>query len=164
VLTHDYRASIATIARFPYIHGFNDRADFLFTTTGVAILSCCEIGLSIIAASCATLRPLLRQLIPSQFLANSSSRSCSAKHTLRLDGPGQYGRSKRGYKRSDSHGGTERLALDALQRQHRLDTPVLRLDIPSRDRDQDTESNSSKTKFFGTRQQTIQLQNENSDV
>ncbi|KAI5370002.1 hypothetical protein Slin15195_G008800 [Septoria linicola] len=56
-------ASIATIARIPYIQTMSNEADFLHATTDVAIWSCTETGLAITACCCATLRPLIRHLL-----------------------------------------------------------------------------------------------------
>ncbi|KAI7684286.1 hypothetical protein KC319_g54 [Hortaea werneckii] len=44
-------ASIATIARIPYVHTLANQADFLFATVDVAIWSCCEEGLAITASA-----------------------------------------------------------------------------------------------------------------
>ncbi|KAF2159730.1 hypothetical protein M409DRAFT_70796 [Zasmidium cellare ATCC 36951] len=64
-------ASIATIARIPYIHTLSDQADFLYATADVAIWSCCETGLAITACSSATLRPLFRHLLDRTRLSSS---------------------------------------------------------------------------------------------
>lgn len=55
----------------PYIHNLRNQEDFLYATTDVAIWSCCETGLAITAASCATLRPLFR----SWFVKSAFDRS-----------------------------------------------------------------------------------------
>ncbi|TGJ85454.1 hypothetical protein E0Z10_g3332 [Xylaria hypoxylon] len=54
-------ASIAVVVRFRYIETFKD-PDFLWATIDIAIWSACEQGLSITAASLATLRPLFRNM------------------------------------------------------------------------------------------------------
>ncbi|KXJ89532.1 hypothetical protein Micbo1qcDRAFT_213023 [Microdochium bolleyi] len=53
-------ASSATIVRFPYLYSLTDTADFLYSTSDVAIWSTVETGIGITAACVATLRPLLR--------------------------------------------------------------------------------------------------------
>lgn len=64
---------MATIARIPYIHNLMDKHDFLYSTTDVAIWSCCETGLSIVASSVATLKPLFKDIRFSRPSAVSSS-------------------------------------------------------------------------------------------
>ncbi|KAF2019494.1 hypothetical protein BU24DRAFT_419111 [Aaosphaeria arxii CBS 175.79] len=54
--------STATIVRLPYISGMNDTAEFLYSTTDVAIWSTCETGIGLATSAAATLRPLLRQV------------------------------------------------------------------------------------------------------
>ncbi|OCK74340.1 hypothetical protein K432DRAFT_339104 [Lepidopterella palustris CBS 459.81] len=51
--------SIATIARIPYVHFLKDKADFLYSNSEIAIWSIVEVGISLIATSVATLRPLV---------------------------------------------------------------------------------------------------------
>ncbi|KAM0724139.1 hypothetical protein Q7P37_000020 [Cladosporium fusiforme] len=74
VLATGALASAATIARFPYLHGMSDEADFLYATIEVAIWSTIELNLGCTAACCATLRPLFRKIIPS-FGMSSRGRS-----------------------------------------------------------------------------------------
>ncbi|CAG8954991.1 hypothetical protein HYFRA_00008680 [Hymenoscyphus fraxineus] len=66
-------ASIATVARFPYAKHLNSSNDFLYNFTYIALWSTVEIGLGIIASSCATLRPLFRKikLFPSMISSKS---------------------------------------------------------------------------------------------
>jgi hypothetical protein len=54
-------ASIATLARFAYIHDLIDPRNLLFNT-GLIITSHLEIGVALTASSVATLRPLLVRL------------------------------------------------------------------------------------------------------
>jgi hypothetical protein len=54
-------ASIAVTVRLGYVMNFKD-PDFLYATVDVAIWSDIEQGLAITAGSCATLRPLYRQV------------------------------------------------------------------------------------------------------
>lgn len=70
-LTWNISASIATIARIPYIHTLSNQADFLYATADVAIWSCCETGLAITACSSATLRPLFRHFLDRTRLSSS---------------------------------------------------------------------------------------------
>lgn len=58
VLIRLHRASTATIVRIPYLNTLQDKADFLYATTNVGILSTCEVGIGIAASAAATLRPL----------------------------------------------------------------------------------------------------------
>ncbi|OJD23190.1 hypothetical protein ACJ73_05461 [Blastomyces percursus] len=52
-------ASIATIARLVYIHNGNDMVNFLFTNSELVIWSAVEVGVSVIAVSAVTMKPLL---------------------------------------------------------------------------------------------------------
>lgn len=54
---------MATIVRIPYIHTLANTGDFLYSTTDVAIWSCSETGLSIVASSAATLKPLFKDVL-----------------------------------------------------------------------------------------------------
>ncbi|KAI6821863.1 hypothetical protein KC340_g12663 [Hortaea werneckii] len=93
-------ASIATVARIPYVHTLRDKADFLYATTEVALWSCVETALGITAACAATLRPLFRQMMPWVGFASSRNRShglTSQSHgdnsrRLRRRGRDPYGR------------------------------------------------------------------------
>jgi hypothetical protein len=57
------RASTTTIVRIPYLDTLQDKADFLYATSKVGILSTCEIGIGITASAGATLRPLFRRFL-----------------------------------------------------------------------------------------------------
>ncbi|KLJ05721.1 hypothetical protein EMPG_10811 [Blastomyces silverae] len=52
-------ASVATIARLAYLHNAYDAVNFLFTNSELVIWSAVEVGVSIIAVSAVTLKPLL---------------------------------------------------------------------------------------------------------
>ncbi|KKZ64281.1 hypothetical protein EMCG_09744 [[Emmonsia] crescens] len=52
-------ASVATIARLPFVKYGYDQVDFLFTNSRIMIWSAVEIGVSIIAVSAMTLKPLM---------------------------------------------------------------------------------------------------------
>ncbi|KAG5298057.1 integral membrane protein [Histoplasma ohiense] len=52
-------ASVATVARITYIHHGYDQLDFLYTNAEIMIWSTVEIGVSIIAVSAVTLKPLM---------------------------------------------------------------------------------------------------------
>jgi hypothetical protein len=56
-------ASVATIARIPYVHRLQD-LDWLYANNELLIWSIVEVGISIIATSIATLRPLKLRLFP----------------------------------------------------------------------------------------------------
>ncbi|ETN42679.1 uncharacterized protein HMPREF1541_01836 [Cyphellophora europaea CBS 101466] len=75
-------ASTATIIRIPYIHTLNNKADFLYATTDVAIWSSSETGLGITAANTATLRPLVRSWLNNTQLA-STARSIARRPSFR---------------------------------------------------------------------------------
>ena len=92
LLTTDSRASIATIARIPYVHTLADVDDFLWATFDVALWSGVETALGITAASCATLRPLLRKIMPSLGFTTSNSRSRGglSQSGLAQSGPSVY--------------------------------------------------------------------------
>lgn len=63
-LTHfPFSASVATIVRIPYISGLRHKDDLLFYSADVAIWSCCETGLSIVASCAATLKPLFKTVV-----------------------------------------------------------------------------------------------------
>ena len=68
-------ASTATIIRIPYLVSLSNKADFLYATTDVAIWTCCETGLAIVATSAATLRPMFQSFISRT--ANGLSRTNS---------------------------------------------------------------------------------------
>jgi hypothetical protein len=61
--TDSNRASTTTIIRFPYLRTMTDKADFLYATTNVGILSTSEIGIGITTCAAATLRPLFRRFL-----------------------------------------------------------------------------------------------------
>jgi hypothetical protein len=107
-----YRASIATVARIPYVHTLSNKADFLYATADVALWSGAETALGITAACCATLRPLLRQVMP--VLGFKSSNNAS--HGLQSTARGPHGRSTRGpYERSSSRGEEDEMKLQGLE-------------------------------------------------
>lgn len=54
-------ASVATIARIPYVHRL-EAIDFFYANNEILIWSIVEVGISIIATAAATLRPLLAKL------------------------------------------------------------------------------------------------------
>ncbi|KAI0482298.1 hypothetical protein GGR56DRAFT_179873 [Xylariaceae sp. FL0804] len=66
-------ASFAVIIRLQYIPSFK-ATDFLYATTGFGIWAALEQGLAITAASLATLRPLMRQVL-SQFRTLTDSNN-----------------------------------------------------------------------------------------
>jgi hypothetical protein len=110
------RASIATIARIPYVHTLANKEDFLYATTDVTLWSCAETALGITAASCATLRPLLRKIMPSLGFTTSNSRSRGGLSQSGLTKSGRHQRSTRNpYKRSSSRGEEDELKLQGLE-------------------------------------------------
>lgn len=61
LLTRILSASIATLIRIPYVVDLAKTEDFLYHNVNLAIWACVETGLSIIASSAATLKPLFRR-------------------------------------------------------------------------------------------------------
>jgi hypothetical protein len=111
------RASIATVARIPYVRTLSDKADFLYATADVALWSGAETALGITAACCATLRPLLRQLMPVLGFKSSNNASRGGLQTnTRTPQSGRHGRSTRGpYERSSSRGEEDEMKLQGLE-------------------------------------------------
>lgn len=97
-------ASITTVIRIPYLKGFRDTADFLYATTDVAIWTTAELGIGISAASLATLRPLLRQVMGESPLAFSERITTGSWR-------GKSGPIGQGYIRSASRTGPEAYGL-----------------------------------------------------
>ena len=88
ILSMGVLASIASIARIPYVGEMANQDDFLYAVSDTAVWTGVEIGLGVLAACCATLRPLIRQLLPSLGFLSSGGRSHSAtnpdKYTARI--------------------------------------------------------------------------------
>jgi hypothetical protein len=61
--TNSNRASTTTIIRFAYLDTMTDKADFLYATSYVGILSTCENGIGLTTSAAATLRPLFRRFL-----------------------------------------------------------------------------------------------------
>jgi hypothetical protein len=83
ILSMGVLASIASIARIPYVGAMANQDDFLYAVSDTAIWTGVEIGLGVLAACCATLRPLVRQLLPSLGFLSPSGRS--RRQTYRRD-------------------------------------------------------------------------------
>ncbi|PMD30640.1 hypothetical protein L207DRAFT_391412, partial [Hyaloscypha variabilis F] len=56
-------ASTITIVRFPYLSALNNKANFLYATTNVGVLSTIEIGIGITTVAAVTIRPLFRHFL-----------------------------------------------------------------------------------------------------
>ena len=70
--TKPSRASTITIVRFPYLSALNNKANFLYATTNVGVLSTIEIGIGITTVAAVTIRPLFRHFLgPSQLDSSS---------------------------------------------------------------------------------------------
>lgn len=111
----NHRASIATVARIPYVNTLSNQADFLWATTDVALWSGTETALGITAACCATLRPLLRQLMPALGFKSSNNASRGGIPTTGRQS-GRHGRSTRGpYERSSSRAEEDEMKLQGLE-------------------------------------------------
>ncbi|EME40870.1 hypothetical protein DOTSEDRAFT_137132 [Dothistroma septosporum NZE10] len=96
-------ASIATIARIPYIHTLSNKDDFLYVTSDVAIWSCTETGLAITACCCATLRPLFRRLLDRTKLPSS-----------RTSGHGSDRRARSWQPLAAERGGARSVSIEAI--------------------------------------------------
>ncbi|KAH8711842.1 hypothetical protein GQ44DRAFT_626427 [Phaeosphaeriaceae sp. PMI808] len=79
-------ASYAAIVRMPYIKYFKS-ADFLYSTVDISLWSTVEVGVSVVAANFATLRPLVRDIASRLRSLSSRSRSQFVKEppNLRYD-------------------------------------------------------------------------------
>lgn len=66
------RASTTTIVRFPYLNTLQDKADFLYATSNVGILSTSEIGIGMTTSAAATLRPLFKRFLGRSQVGTSS--------------------------------------------------------------------------------------------
>jgi hypothetical protein len=88
ILSMGILASIASIARIPYVGAMANQDDFLYAVSDTAIWTGVEIGLGVLAACCATLRPLIRRLLPSIGFLSSGERSRGAiaadRYTARI--------------------------------------------------------------------------------
>jgi hypothetical protein len=105
VADKDRSASTATIIRIPYVKDLANEADFLYTTTDVAIWSTSETGIGIAASSFATLRPIFRSFFNRSGLMNGSS----GKQPSNPWAPSS--RTADGYIRSTSKSGIEEFGL-----------------------------------------------------
>jgi hypothetical protein len=93
--------------RLPFIHGLNDVAEFLYSTTDVAIWSTCETGIGLAASAVATLRPLLRQV----FGELSTNGASEQKRSRTWGGP-----SRSGYQAHSSRGADNDIPLKSHDR------------------------------------------------
>ena len=112
-----------TIVRFPYLDTLNNKADFLYATTNVGILSTSEMGIGITASAAATLRPLFRRFL-------GRSEPCSLSIELSRPWPSRPMRA--GYVRSQ-----EGVASLADEEQIRV-TTVVRIQGHSTEGQRDT--------------------------
>lgn len=135
-----------------------DKDDFLHATTDVALWSCTETALGITAACAATLRPLLRQILPSIGFTSSHNRSRGA-HTSqsRIDRSGRHGgKSGRGpYERSSSRTTEEdELKLQGLEHARGKEFGTLTSawhPEEREERDVEVGSNNSETMIINTK-------------
>lgn len=94
----------------------SDKADFLYATTDIALWSGTETALGITAACCATLRPLLRQILPSLGFKSSNNVSRGIESANHLGQSGRHGHSGRGpYERSSSRVEEDEIRLQDLE-------------------------------------------------
>ncbi|KAF2009345.1 hypothetical protein BU24DRAFT_467734 [Aaosphaeria arxii CBS 175.79] len=71
-------AAVATIARLPYVHFLED-PDFLYANAEIAIWSVVEVGISVMATSSSTLRPLAAKI---RLLASRTGRSTAGNFSI----------------------------------------------------------------------------------
>ncbi|KAF2156961.1 hypothetical protein K461DRAFT_263922 [Myriangium duriaei CBS 260.36] len=76
---------IVTFIRIPFGHAFEGyKGDFLWATTPIAIFSTMELGLGIVAANCATFRPIFQHFFPNSFISHDAppmAESAPTAHT-----------------------------------------------------------------------------------
>lgn len=129
--------------------------DFLWATFDVALWSGVETALGITAASCATLRPLLRKIMPSLGFTTSNSRSRGGLSQSGLAQSGRH-RSTRGpYERSSSRSEEDELKLQGLEHARGKEfgtlTSAWHPEDPREDRDMEVGSNNSETMIINTK-------------
>ena len=150
-----YSASIATVARIPYVYTLANKADFLWATADVALWSGAETALGITAACCATLRPLLRQVMPALGFKSSNNASHGGLNTnTRGAQSGRHGRSQRGpYERSSSRGEEDEMKLQGLEHARGKEFGTLTSAWHPEERDDDVEvgSNNSENMIINTK-------------
>ncbi|KGY15060.1 hypothetical protein PABG_12005 [Paracoccidioides brasiliensis Pb03] len=83
-------ASVATIARLTYVKYGYDQKDFLYTNTEIMIWSMVEIGVSIIAISAVTLKPLLMKYKIFFHSQDSNARSPHDRGRIYRNGGGDF--------------------------------------------------------------------------
>jgi hypothetical protein len=148
ILSMGVLASIASIARIPYVGAMANQDDFLYAVSDTAIWTGVEIGLGVLAACCATLRPLVRQLLPSLGFLSSSERSRSATNPDKKSAG-----MKKGTKRSSSRNNDLELAgvrgkgfgTMKTSAWHHLED----------DKEEDTTSNHSRTMIISAKTSVI---------
>jgi len=136
------------------VHTLSNKADFLYATFDVALWSCVETALGITAASCATLRPLLRKIMPSLGFTTSNSRSRGGLSQSGLAQSGRH-RSTRGpYERSSSRSEEDELKLQGLEHARGKEFGTLTSawhPEEREDRDMEVGSNNSETMIINTK-------------
>jgi len=93
-------ASVATIARIPYVHRLKD-FDFFYANNQLLIWSIVEVGISIIATAAATLRPLLAKSCIFPLLTQRSTNRFGASRN-------EWSGFREGFGTSGSTGGEQR--------------------------------------------------------
>lgn len=129
-----------------------NKAEFLYATTDVALWSCTETALGITAACCATLRPLLRKVMPALGFSSSHNRSRGVTNTSRM-GDTRTGRTNRGpYTRSSSRGEEDEMKLQGLEHARGKEFGTLTSAWhPEDERDIEVGSNTSETMIINTK-------------
>ena len=147
ILSTGILASIASIARIPYVGAMADRDDFLYAVSDTAIWTGVEIGLGVMAACCATLRPLVRQLLPSLGFLSSGGRSHGATNP-----DGHTARTKKASKRSSR--GRDDLELAGVTGNEAMRTKAWH--HLEDDKDEDAVSNHSRTMIINAKTSVYQ--------
>ncbi|KAJ9638321.1 hypothetical protein H2199_007008 [Coniosporium tulheliwenetii] len=81
VLSLGFIGSICSVVRFMYLDGLLDIEEFFWSSTNIAIWSCIEPGVCIIAGSLATLRPLFKKFFHQMRTTSNHSSNSSTKRT-----------------------------------------------------------------------------------
>ncbi|KAM3074472.1 hypothetical protein ACMFMG_002725 [Clarireedia jacksonii] len=102
-------ASISTVIRIPYVGQLKTFDDFLWNTSDFALWSTVEVGVGIVAACCATLRPLLRV-----FLVKTGQRRPSYNESTRNPNSSRSSRRAGGRNKIYRTGDTDNISMDEL--------------------------------------------------
>ncbi|KAK2799498.1 hypothetical protein FQN50_008470 [Emmonsiellopsis sp. PD_5] len=146
-------ASIATIARLPYIQYVYDHLDFLHTNSELIIWSAVEVGVSIIAISGVTLKPLLVKY--NLFFTRNSSRYSKSPRPI-------YGSASENFSYSIGSGSRrKKIRISApIPIQH--PSPAIARKWPEFAMSNNTRRSSSEDNFWTSKNETPPLPNPDS--